>query len=612
MVLFGIYLLALLCLAIGTFADDIQYAVVAFPQGQQSVGVSVGGQVHPLERSQDTPNLFTGKAPSGDSYQYVMIDGQQNNAEPTQRKLKQGATATGNEFFGRSQTIYNVPDLPQAFNPVYPVLFTGMNRSNEIATVILRVANTTGLDTLLKNPKADIKDIQIDQFTYIASNEIHSYSGVGFSTSGQSTKDFAKQSYKLELNKFLNKTEKDLIYGRTVVKLRAEETDMTMAREKLIMDCIGAAGGATLSGSWVRLFINDQPFGLYVMIDDASTHFIDNVLHAGDWKHQFTGPTYKGNAMSPQQEGNLAYLGDDATLYSADLYKLEDKGEDNTLSKNNSMGPLIGFMRDLQAINPQTATDDDFKKLVDPQHTLIHMAFSFLTASWDGFWYQASNYYLNQDLQSKQWTLITYDFDETLGNNLPDQNLITVSYDQYGQVNASRPLVEKLLGSPKWKGEFENILKTIVKRFFKPSVIGPRLDAWTQMLKEDMDWDRSLQPHSPGQSSNWTAADFTMGMNSTNKGQVGILEFVTKRSQSVCQQLQIQDNDDLPALPAYTQGRYMDAQGQVSDHPNGNNGGNVVSPNSGDSSAASLIISIPNMSACFIVTISSFIYFHLI
>ena len=55
------------------------------------------------------------------------------------------------------------------------------------------------------------------------------------------------------------------------------------------MDCIGAAGGATLSGSWVRLFINDQPFGLYVMIDDASTHFIDNVLHAGDWKYQFTG-----------------------------------------------------------------------------------------------------------------------------------------------------------------------------------------------------------------------------------------------------------------------------------------------------------------------------------
>ncbi|KAI9262358.1 coth protein-domain-containing protein [Phascolomyces articulosus] len=591
MIVFAIYILALLCAATCTLADDVQYAVVAFPQGQQTVGVSVGGQVHPLDRSQDTPNLFTGKAPSGDNYQYVMIDNGQNKPEASQRTLKQGATSTGNEFFGRSKTIYDVPDLPQAFNPIYPVLFTGMNRSNEIATVILKVSNTTGLDTMLKNPKGDIKDIQVDQFTYIASNEIHSYSGVGFSTSGQSTKDFAKQSYKLELNKFGNKTEKDLIYGRTVVKLRAEETDMTMAREKLVMDCIGAAGGATLSGSWVRLFINDQPFGLYVMIDDASTHFIDNVLHAGDWKYQFTGPTYKGNAMSPEQEGNLAYLGDDPTLYPEDLYKLEDKGEDKTLAKNNSMGPLIGFMRNLAALNPQQSTDDDYKKLLDPQHTLIHMAFSFLTASWDGFWYQASNYYINEDLQSKQWALITYDFDETLGNNAPDETLMTVSYEQYGRPNATRPLVDKLLQAPRYKEQFETTLKTIIKRFFKPSVIGPRLDAWTQMLKEDMEWDRSIQPHSPGQASNWTVADMVSGMNTTTKGQIGILDFVTKRSQSVCQQLQFQDNDDVAPLPAYTQGRYMDAQGQVSDHPTGGNGGNVVSP--GGTSAAS-ILSLPS------------------
>ena len=85
-------------------------------------------------------------------------------------------------------------------------------------------------------------------------------------------------------------------------------------------------------------------------------------------------------------------MGDDITLYSEDLYKLEDKGEDKTLQKNNSLGPLIGFMRDLAAINPQQATDaqhpGDYSKLIDPQHTLIHLAFSFLSGSWDGFWYQ--------------------------------------------------------------------------------------------------------------------------------------------------------------------------------------------------------------------------------
>lgn len=104
-----------------------------------------------------------------------------------------------------------------------------MNRSNEVATILLQISNTSGLDQMLKNPKADLDDIQIDQGTYIASNEIHTFTGAGFSTSGQSTKDFAKQSYKVELNKFGNKTTKDLLFGRTTLKLRAEETDMTMA-----------------------------------------------------------------------------------------------------------------------------------------------------------------------------------------------------------------------------------------------------------------------------------------------------------------------------------------------------------------------------------------------
>lgn len=100
-------------------AADVQYSVVAFPQGAQTVGVSVGGQVHPLDKTQ-TPNLFSGKAPSADSYQYVIIDGSNHQAEPSQRKLGQGVSSTGNEFFGRSQTVYSVPDLPQAFNPIYP------------------------------------------------------------------------------------------------------------------------------------------------------------------------------------------------------------------------------------------------------------------------------------------------------------------------------------------------------------------------------------------------------------------------------------------------------------------------------------------------------------
>lgn len=99
-----------------------------------------------------------------------------------------------------------------------------MNRSNEIATIIMQISNTSSLDNMLKNPKADkIDDVVVDQLIYIASNEVHKIQNATFKTIGQSTKDFAKQSYKVKFKG------DQLLYGRSVVKLRAEETDMTMA-----------------------------------------------------------------------------------------------------------------------------------------------------------------------------------------------------------------------------------------------------------------------------------------------------------------------------------------------------------------------------------------------
>lgn len=104
----------------GAFAADVQYSVVAFPSGTQGVSVSVGGQTVALQKSDVHPNIYSGTAPFGETYQYVITDGQTNNPESTTRKLAQGITSTGNEFFNRSQTIYDVPSLPQAYNPFYP------------------------------------------------------------------------------------------------------------------------------------------------------------------------------------------------------------------------------------------------------------------------------------------------------------------------------------------------------------------------------------------------------------------------------------------------------------------------------------------------------------
>ncbi|KAL7318689.1 hypothetical protein PS15m_001901 [Mucor circinelloides] len=551
----------------GVLAADVQYSVIAFPTGNQGVSVSVGGQTVALKKSDVHPNIFTGTAPSGETYQYILTDGQTNTPESTTRKLAQGVTATGNEFFNRTQTVWNVPSLPQAYNPIYPTLFTNLNNSNEIATIIMSV-NSTALDAINKAPTEKLDDAQITDMVYINSKEVFKFQNGGLSTSGQSTKDFAKQSYSIDFNKYnKNATAKSLLYGRTTLKLRAEETDATFAREKLVLDMLAAAGGATLSGSWTRVFINNEPYGLFLLMDDASTHLMDAILHAGDFKSKNTGVTYKGNALSPEVEGNLVYVGDDATKYSADIYKLADEGEDKTISKkNNSQAGIIDFTKRLSQINAKEATDaqhpGSIVNLIDPQHTLIHMAINFLIGSWDGFWYQASNYYLNHDLGTNKWTLITYDFDETYGNGIEDAAMNTVSYQNYSRPGAQRPLVEVFLNSTYYDSMFQDTVKTIVKRFFKPSVVDPILQAWSQMLKEDIAWTRSIAGRSPGAATTFTVKDFEDGLLG-NGTVISISQWVSKRASSVATQLNFKDTDDLPALPAYTAGTHLDANGNV-------------------------------------------------
>lgn len=96
-------------------AADIEYSVVAFPKDQQNVAVVIGGQAYPLAPSADHPNLFKGTAPSAETYSYALGD----VPESTTRTQQAGITTTGNEFFNRTRTVFDIPALPQAYNPIY-------------------------------------------------------------------------------------------------------------------------------------------------------------------------------------------------------------------------------------------------------------------------------------------------------------------------------------------------------------------------------------------------------------------------------------------------------------------------------------------------------------
>ncbi|KAI9362310.1 coth protein-domain-containing protein [Pilaira anomala] len=530
-------------------AVDVTYTVIAFPGSGDSVSVNVGQKDYPLKKSPLHGNLFTGTAPFGTEYRYKV--GQK--AENATRHLTANTTSTGNEFFGRSRTVYDIPAIKSSFNPIYPAFDSAMNRDNEISTLILN-ADMKAIDKFLQKPTDyNNKWAEVYNMSYISHDAIYSFQGAGIKNSGQSSREMAKQSLKIKFNKFNNAT-KDRLFNRRDFKLRAQANDPSMTREKLMMDTLAATGAATLSSNWVRLFVNSEPFGLFLMSDDSFKGFTDNFLNGGSAMNS-TGLTIKANAMDPNNESNMVYNGTDPKGYNfRDVYMLEEEGKGKTINETNYMYPLIEFMEKLNktARSSNAQTPGNINEIIDsPDHTMIQIAMSFLSGSWDGLWRQASNFYFHQNRETKKWYVISYDFDETFGNGLQeDLELMTTPYNKYARPDSRRPLIDAFIKDPYYQPKFEEILKTIVKRSFNPRVLKPRLEAWAKMLKEDVAWDRSLPFRSPGNKEKFSADDLS-NMFTTVYSRVGVLEWVSNRTTSLCKQLNFTDVDDLTALPTY-------------------------------------------------------------
>ncbi|KAI8973705.1 coth protein-domain-containing protein [Mycotypha africana] len=540
----GLISLAITLLSSTVYANDVTYSVVAFPAQGEKVSVNVGNQSYPLQSSSTCPGVYTGNAPFGAEYHYALVDASgKATAEPFKRTLAQNSSTTGNEFFGRSKTLWDIPELPQAFPPMYPSLKSGMWSDNEIATVIVK-ADGPALDKILKKPEEDHKYAHVFNLTYVNHDSCYTFTDAGIRNSGQSSKEYAKQSFNLKLGKF-NKGSDDRLFNRKALKMRAEADDPAFIRDKLSLDVLKASGAIHLDGNFARLFVNDKPYGLYLMTDDEFVGFTDNLMNGGKADPNI-GATFKGNSMSATQCADLVYKGDDEKKYDfSDIYFLGTEGHDKNVTDENYGAPLISFMKRLSEVKPGTPTEPGtLNDLIDnTNQTMAQLAVNMLIGAWDGFWYGGTNFYLTEHLDTKKWNLITYDFDDTFGNDMTDKSMVTAPYEQYAPKNAKRPFIDAFIKDPYYKPQFEAILKTIVERYFNPATMKKRLDAYTEMLQEDIAWDYNLKKPSPGRDEKFTLQSFKTNMYNASNDRMGILDYINQRSSATAKQLNITLNN---------------------------------------------------------------------
>ncbi|KAK5814915.1 coth protein-domain-containing protein [Linnemannia elongata] len=530
------FLVGLAALASVAFAD-ITFSCIGYPAAGNTMGVKIGDAITKLTANETSFPVHSATVPGTTSavqYSYVEVNaaGVAVKSEAFVRKLNQTTdTWTENEFFERPITHHVIPRLPYTYLATYPSKSKAF-KETQIATLHL-TGDKVAIDALNTNPNTEA-EARVS-FRFINAKTVYTQTNITLKTSGKSSKEFAKQSYKIKFDTDYNQT----FFSRPNIKLRSMATEPTYLREKTYIDTLNAVGVPTQQGSYVRLFINNEAYGLYLMVDDIKKSFLKQTVHSGD-NLVIPGSLIQANAPTLSEQADLAYKGPLTAAYGKETYTMQNLGN-NPIAE--PLSQLITFMKDLQDFDPLTTADPinywNATRL-DLDGFLRNMALEYLFGGFDNYWMAGSNYfiYYNPTLgPAGKWQWLPTDFDGTFGNGAEIDP--KGSYKTLFNFTPDHPLVSKLIiKNTAINGLFTTILKEIVSTTFKPEAMNPHIEAVNKMISLDAKWDLALTRKSPGKNPGFTFDDFNNNLVNITKDMSGAIKpWIADRATAISTEL---------------------------------------------------------------------------
>ncbi|KAG0027710.1 hypothetical protein BGZ81_005350 [Podila clonocystis] len=521
---------------------DITYNVVGFPDTNAgSFGVLINGKITKLRTSSDTFPLWSATVPgtsASSGYLYVKLSDQDTvvQQEPFLRSFQnRRAKCTTNEFFLRQTTL---PKLPQVFENVQPEPSEAFDDS-QIATIHLtpNPRDFAAMEADLRNEK-DAKA----GFRFISADTVYSVEEVKVKVSGRDTSRFKKLSLRIKFKGG------ETFFERPIIKLRSGVFDPTMIREKLYIDILNAIGVRTTQAAWVRVYVNGQPYGFYLMVEDIEPPFLRETMHHGSSPTQL-GSLYKmANSQTTGQEATMQFAGFNTadyqvqqttqpTLEKEELYSNKNLGA-NPVDK--PMTQLIEFFKQLHDYDPTLLGGVEFwNSRLDLDGFLRCMAMEYLGGNWDAYWYSGNNYFMYHNPTEYRWQFIPTDFDRTFSDgNSPD---VLTSFKKFAGYKLAtpgndHPLVTKLIFMNKEiNALFKQILLRIVNEVFNLEVLEPRINAFEKMIADEVNWDYLLdRSRIPRESADFTIDDFHKSIiGGVKRVNIGIKPWIKGRAEDV-------------------------------------------------------------------------------
>ena len=208
--------------------------------------------------------------------------------------------------------------------------------------------------------------------------------------------DGLKKPMKIDLNEFVEDQE---YYGIKKFNLHNGACDPTMMRDFVAYDVLRKAGVKAPRMSHCKLFINDEFWGVYGIIEQIDKAFINENFADND------GTLIKNNGWS-----ELEWFGDDPLEYQDDFQ----------LKTNEETDDWSNFIHFLDVLN--NADNDvflaEFEKVFDINLYLHTLAIDVMLNNWDSYIINKRNWYLYHEPKGGKMHWIPWDYNLSLGGDV--------------------------------------------------------------------------------------------------------------------------------------------------------------------------------------------------
>jgi spore coat protein CotH len=339
---------------------------------------------------------------------------------------------------------------------------------------------------------------------------------VAFRTKGNSSlqavaaMNSTRYSFKVDMNYYVDGQK---LLGMKKINLNNNYKDPSYMRERLSYDMMRSLGIPTPRLSYVNLYINGSLHGLYTLVEQVDSEFLETNFELSE------GDLYKPDGTG----SDLLWMGSDFAAYSGAELKTNEESSDNA-----------AFIDMVDELN----NGSDLASVIDVDEVLRYFAVSTALSNLDS--YQGSlahNYYIYE--QDGIFAVIPWDFNESFGTFTMDcqDNMAMISLyldEPTSGTLADRPLIAKLLEVESYRAAYHGYIQDLIDGFMDPDIIAATIAGTKALIGDHVNNDPTAF---------YSYEQFEDSLGYTMIGDIfGLQGFVDERTENMLDQL----SGDLP------------------------------------------------------------------